>query len=429
MRRLWLLMATLCAAATVTAALAGQPYVVSEQMGGNLWRVQDLNDDGDALDVGERTLWADGFTLAFGLETFGGAVFAADGEIPLGPPDDKIVRLMDLNGDGDALDVGERVVWAAGLNQPAELVADGAGGFYVSEFLGDDVLRLVDANGDGDALDVGERTTYADAVDGAAFLLPMGDRVLVSSVGTDQVFSLTDVNGDGDALDVAEKLSVLTNAGGSIGALEDGNGGFFFGAVSTSTVYHAQDKNGDGDFLDVGEVLSYADSVYGDLFTPWTMADYAGGGFLLADRDAGVVRWVRDVNGDGDALDLGEVTVFADGITGGPFDIVAMPTVPDADFDGDGDVDGVDFLTWQRGYGLMGQTDNANGDANFDSVVNGGDLDVWETQYGMPPPLAAAAVVPEPDSSALCLLAFVLIFSHRDHRVEYEVFPFSLRSL
>jgi hypothetical protein len=80
----------------------------------------------------------------------------------------------------------------------------------------------------------------------------------------------------------------------------------------------------------------------------------------------------------------------------------------------------------------MGQTDNANGDANFDSVVNGGDLAVWETQYATPPPLAAAAAanaVPEPDSSALCLLAFVLIFSHRAHRVEYEVFPFSLRSL
>ena len=37
-----------------------------------------------------------------------------------------------------------------------------------------------------------------------------------------------------------------------------------------------------------------------------------------------------------------------------------------ADFDGDNDVDGTDFLIWQRGLGLNGQQNNAQGDANGD---------------------------------------------------------------
>jgi hypothetical protein len=41
----------------------------------------------------------------------------------------------------------------------------------------------------------------------------------------------------------------------------------------------------------------------------------------------------------------------------------------DADFDADGDVDGADFLTWQRGVGVGGVT-HSMGDANGDAVVD-----------------------------------------------------------
>ena len=64
---------------------------------------------------------------------------------------------------------------------------------------------------------------------------------------------------------------------------------------------------------------------------------------------------------------------------------------PNANFDGDNDVDGADFLTWQRNIGLG--TTPAQGDANDDDVVNGEDFAIWKAQYG---PLPAAAAVPEP---------------------------------
>ena len=80
----------------------------------------------------------------------------------------------------------------------------------------------------------------------------------------------------------------------------------------------------------------------------------------------------------------------------------AMPT---GDFDADGDVDGADFLTWQRGLGLSGAAaTNAAGNANGDTIINGADLTVWKNEFGTPA-VAAASAVPEPSAAALLLIA------------------------
>jgi hypothetical protein len=62
------------------------------------------------------------------------------------------------------------------------------------------------------------------------------------------------------------------------------------------------------------------------------------------------------------------------------------------DFDNDGDVDGRDFLVWQRG--------------ESPDPLSAGDLSDWQTNYGFGT-LSAAAAVPEPSCSALLLLALV----------------------
>ncbi len=93
---------------------------------------------------------------------------------------------------------------------------------------------------------------------------------------------------------------------------------------------------------------------------------------------------------------------------------VSLAEVFDADFDDDHDVDGIDFLIWQRGYNLTGQTDNSNGDANFDGSVNSADLAVWENQYGTVVPLTAAnAAVPEPGSAMLVFAGGLLLAGRR----------------
>jgi len=76
-----------------------------------------------------------------------------------------------------------------------------------------------------------------------------------------------------------------------------------------------------------------------------------------------------------------------------------------ANFDGDNDVDGEDFLIWQRGAGGPGGF--SEGDANLNGNVDGDDLAIWEAQYGLPVPLSAILAVPEPQS--VCLLLWGLL--------------------
>jgi len=78
---------------------------------------------------------------------------------------------------------------------------------------------------------------------------------------------------------------------------------------------------------------------------------------------------------------------FDDGLFPG---LAAIP----GDFDGDSDVDGFDFLAWQRGFG-----------STFDAT----DLSDWESNFGSPGPLSAASgavgAVPEPASAVMLGLA------------------------
>jgi hypothetical protein len=86
--------------------------------------------------------------------------------------------------------------------------------------------------------------------------------------------------------------------------------------------------------------------------------------------------------------------------------------VDSADFDGDGDIDGRDLLTWQRGFGTLINATRSMGDADGDGDVDQADLQSFQSQYTIPavePPLVAYAV-PEPSTSALLaggLLAFL----------------------
>lgn len=60
------------------------------------------------------------------------------------------------------------------------------------------------------------------------------------------------------------------------------------------------------------------------------------------------------------------------------------------DFNGDGQVNGRDFLAWQRGFGTPAlQATAENGDADGDRDVDGADLALWQANYGQSAQLAA----------------------------------------
>lgn len=91
---------------------------------------------------------------------------------------------------------------------------------------------------------------------------------------------------------------------------------------------------------------------------------------------------------------------------------LAAESADNADFDNDGDVDGADFLTWQRNVSTTSGAAIENGDATGDGAVDGDDLAVWQDQFG-PASQPAQAPVPEPGGLALALAIGVVPFVQR----------------
>jgi N-acetylglucosamine-6-sulfatase len=149
---------------------------------------------------------------------------------------------------------------------------------------------------------------------------------------------------------------------------------------------------------DAAAATTFAD-VLNDFYD--SQVDYEGGSYLFLrlnpDADLGV-------NGIG--WDLVPVENIAHGAD--PLMLLTAVPAPEttADFDADGDVDGADFLTWQRNVSTTSGATLADGNANAaeDGDVDGDDLAVWKAQFG-----ASAAPsshqVPEPSAIALAGLA------------------------
>ena len=97
------------------------------------------------------------------------------------------------------------------------------------------------------------------------------------------------------------------------------------------------------------------------------------------------------------------------------------PLAINADFDGDGIVGGLDFLTWQANRGQTGQTDNSSGDASGNGVVDDYDLQLLFSRYGQAVTLSAATTqVPEPTTIVLLSAGLLLCTgTHRRHRLAH----------
>ena len=63
-------------------------------------------------------------------------------------------------------------------------------------------------------------------------------------------------------------------------------------------------------------------------------------------------------------------------------DVASPGFIPDsADFDGDNDIDGSDWLAWQRGFGTL-DAHKRDGDADNDADADAADLLIWQAAYG-----------------------------------------------
>ena len=156
------------------------------------------------------------------------------------------------------------------------------------------------------------------------------DFFLYADQGTDEVLLTRDANGDGDANDAGETTVFFSAANGSglvgpttnvLTLTQAGNGAVFVGDGGTNTVYRLRDDNADNSAQGAGEASVWFLAANADglaLNTPNGLAEGADGAIYVVEADTrgtpsgDFVYRTQDLNGDGDANDAGEATVWLD---------------------------------------------------------------------------------------------------------------------
>lgn len=264
-----------------------------------------------------------------------------------------IWRLDDLNGDGDYNDAGECVKFyddtlpgAIDLSNNSGVKLGSDGSLYVCDSSIDIVLRVRDLNSDGDGNDAGEATVFFNGTVGGNLsgvvmasannlTISTGDVVWVASAGTsgggnDAIIRLQDSNNDGDANDLGEALEYYNiNPGASTGAwlpmavamgpdnklyyTENGTD-----AALVKGIYRLDDINNNGVIDSSAEAFPYFLPTPGPTNNQfhWNLAIDAQGYFYIGDTTFEQIWRCKDLNGDNDAQDAGEsVLWWSGGIT------------------------------------------------------------------------------------------------------------------
>jgi len=211
---------------------------------------------------------------------------------------ENMIRLRDLDQDGDYNDPGEAftfftnasatVITVSGIQLSSTTgVACGLdGAIYGATSTSDEIVVLRDLNGDGDADDLNEASIwFSSAGNGSGIALGSAQSIAVDTlgrvlvlcanggspvVGIDGILMIQDVNLDGDAQDAGEAFywCQFPNASGATNhsvptemvLLLDGS--VIYGDIGTTGpitrgIYRAADNDLDGDANDLGEVTLY----------------------------------------------------------------------------------------------------------------------------------------------------------------------------
>ena len=345
---------------------------------GRVIKLIDLNADGDFLDGAEQMVFADNLPLGDNrLASDGGRLFL------LVPATAEVLVIRDVNGNGNALDFAEVLPYAdfTAAGTPAQLAglsvaADGT--IYTADAANGLLFAVRDANGDGDALDFAETLIVADGLTNPSAIAARPDgSLLVTQTSTEiPVRILEDRNQDGDFLDFAENISYVEDAtpGSDLFAPELRRAFITLPDAGEIVVLH--DRNGDDDALDFAEVALHA----AGLPSPSTLTSDGLGGIFIATRDnVGAVYRARDANSDGDALDFAETVIVAEGlIQSSGIVFIAGPTIDPClkgDINNDATVDigdATDFV--QILIGLTTPPQPCPADLNSDGRIDGHDI-------------------------------------------------------
>lgn len=417
----------------VTPAAPGETIAyVSDLINDSVVRLRDLNGDGDYHDAGEATRFfgpgnADGWLgvgsaqclLVLGPDD----VLAADGE-EAGGYQTRVLRLRDLNGDGDAMDPGEATeFWNAmlpiGVNydRPKDmlLLPDGAILLADNNTINFDndtpaaLWRLEDQSGDGDVNEPNEVSLHLElAPVGQPFGFVFED-FKRDAAGRIWLSNQESSSNDGSVFIIEPDLSVHEFAAdvdlvgillAKIGmTLHPSTGNPVFAAVDifeNRRIVELTDTNGNGVIDSTAELLTRfrtdvaVEPITWDYNTAMDVDFDPHGTLWLLDYANTTILAFRDANSDGDYNDAGEARVAYHSPTADasgsvfidyPRTIAFACAGGRADFDLDGQVDVSDLGVLLSNFG---RTDAiaAEGDANGDGVVDVTDLGTCLGEFG-----------------------------------------------
>jgi hypothetical protein len=332
-----------------------------------IWRIEDKNADGDALDESEAYL----FARLPGTEAIDVSIDKDGVLYAIGENKNSVYRIEDKNSDGDALDVGEVTVFrdlkGLGLTLEGPLSIGVANEWdvdakqsrtvlYVMDLALQLLIRLTDRNGDGDAQESDEicivlRNTTETPFTANRLIVDRLGKVIACNPNNRTLVLLDNLNNDcfinpplkeipcpsvpAGCVRLHQEYQALYKPGSSKTLLRDPYGidldskGNFYVSEHTYQEYRVvklTDNNGDGDISDIDEAIPYYDA--GDslkgfdiVVDPYDMV------FLGQETSEGtVLTRLEDLNGDGDARDAGEAVTFADFKGGLPLGLaVVMP--------------------------------------------------------------------------------------------------------
>lgn len=337
---------TLSAQAPVGAtpfAHAGD-LLVADTSGGRVLRLTDLNLDGDVNDAGEIIVYFQGAAGPVAMQFPTGltvddrnVVFVGDSTA------DAIFRLEDLDGNGDCLGPGEATTWyspslaVGGVPSPTifGLVVARDGTVYAansnttsttSGF--DTILRFHDDNQDGDALDSGESVIYAQFTNtsvGASIptnvgILPDGSVIYSENGAATAAGALQkgvwrlhdDVVPNGVCTDPGEVtlwyVPPTSSSAFYYGLATDRDGTAYVTDTGLERVFRARDLDSNQSITLVAEESTFY--TVGASSTMWACAVGDGVLAVVEDTTPDRIYLLRDLNLDGDASDPGEKTDY-----------------------------------------------------------------------------------------------------------------------
>jgi hypothetical protein len=191
---------------------------------------------------------------------------------------------------------------------------------------------------------------------------------------------------------------------------------FFDVSIAAYTIASASGKLQSGD----GAWRSFADqSLVG-----WDEADNSNSfritefniedGALLAGEGPAMLLG-NLLNANGDPIDLNDLHFEFLLATGETMEgVIEFASVGNGgDFDSDGDVDGADFLVWQRTLGSNVSSLGSGADGNANGVVDAGDLVIWKNGFRAGSSSLVSIAVPEPAAMTITVILLASVVSRK----------------